>query len=103
MQLLTAENRRALPVLYSPENAPDPKVPVKFFTPDSSWTWYATEFDGEDTFLGYVKGQFPELGYFTLHELASARGPRCWQADAALAKITLTYAVTSRAEQAGWQ
>ena len=29
---------------------------VKFFTPDSNWTWYATEFDGEDTFFGLVQG-----------------------------------------------
>ena len=42
---------------------------VKFFTPDSSWTRYATEFDGEDTFFGLVIGFEVELGYFTLSEL----------------------------------
>jgi hypothetical protein len=75
MQLLTADDITRLPALYSQETEPDPMVPVKFFTPDSCWTWYATEFDGEDTFFGYVDGQFAELGYFSLSELASARGP----------------------------
>ena len=48
---------------------------VKFFTPDSNWTWYASEFDGEDTFFGLVSGFEVELGYFTLSELQGARGP----------------------------
>ena len=48
---------------------------VKFFTPDSYWTWYATEFDGTDTFFGLVDGQEQELGYFSLKELEDARGP----------------------------
>ena len=48
---------------------------VKFFTPDSSWTWYATEFDGDDTFFGLVDGHEKELGYFSLRELQSVRGP----------------------------
>ena len=48
---------------------------VKFFTPDSSWTWYATEFDGDDTFFGLVDGHEEELGYFSLRELQSVRGP----------------------------
>ena len=53
----------------------DTAVVVKFFTPDSYWTWYATEFDGTDTFFGLVDGQEQELGYFSLKELEAARGP----------------------------
>lgn len=48
---------------------------VKYFTPDSSWTWYATEFDGQDTFFGLVQGLEEELGYFSLAELQQVRGP----------------------------
>ena len=48
---------------------------MKYFTPDSSWTWYATEFDGEDTFFGLVDGFEKELGYFSLSELKSVKGP----------------------------
>ncbi len=75
MKLLSAENRRRLPSLYTQENEPDPTVPVKFFTPDAGWTWYAIEFDGADTFFGYVIGLEAELGYFSLRELQTARGP----------------------------
>ena len=76
MMLLTKANRAALPALYSQEGKGDASIAeVKFFTPDSSWTWYATEFDGEDTFFGYVHGFEHEWGYFSLAELTSARGP----------------------------
>ena len=49
-------------------------APVKFFTPDSNWTWYPSEFDGEDLFFGLVSGFEVELGYFTLQESKEARG-----------------------------
>ena len=76
MMLLTKENREDLPPLYSTENQGDEAViQVKFFTPDSHWTWYATEFDGEDTFFGLVHGQHQEFGYFSLTELQTVRGP----------------------------
>ena len=75
MKLLTKELRAKLPPLYSTEKDEDPTAVAKFFTPDSNWTWYATEFDGEDRFFGLVDGFDKELGYFSLAELASARGP----------------------------
>ncbi|SVC25718.1 uncharacterized protein METZ01_LOCUS278572 [marine metagenome] len=66
-----------MPSLYANEDKSedDTAVVVKFFTPDSYWTWYATEFDGTDTFFGLVDGQEQELGYFSLKELEAARGP----------------------------
>jgi hypothetical protein len=75
VQLLTNELRRKLPPLYAAEHEADPLVVCKFFTPDSNWTWYAIEFDGEDTFFGLVHGLEKELGYFSLSELGSTRGP----------------------------
>jgi len=48
---------------------------IKFFTPDSFWAWYATEFDGKDIFFGLVMGFEIELGYFSLGELECIRGP----------------------------
>ena len=75
MKLLTEELKRQLPRLYSTENQSDPIVRAKFFLPDAQWTWYATEFDGHDTFFGYVVGLENELGYFSLSELESVRGP----------------------------
>jgi hypothetical protein len=76
MKLLTQEIRKKLPKLREQEaKGGDAVVYVKFFTPWSSWTWYATEFDGEDTFFGLVDGHEKELGYFSLSELQSLRGP----------------------------
>ena len=75
MKLMTKELRRTIPSLYTTENAPDPMVHAKFFTPDSSWSWYVLEFDGEDLFFGLVVGHETELGYFSLAELKSVRGP----------------------------
>ncbi len=69
-KLLTAEDRKKLPALYSQDGKGDDAIAyVKFFTPFSSWTWYATEFDGDDTFFGLVVGLETELGYFSLSEL----------------------------------
>lgn len=75
MKLLTQEIRKKLPALYSQEDKGGKAVVhVKFFTPDSNWTFYASEFDGEDTFFGLVDGFEKELGYFSLKELDSVRG-----------------------------
>ncbi len=74
--LLTKELRNKLPKLYENEHLGlDAIAQVKFFTPDSSWTWYASEFDGTDIFFGLVSGLEVELGYFSLSELQSVRGP----------------------------
>lgn len=72
MMLLTKENRKKLPPLYSQENNPDPIVYVKFFDPTGSFTWFAYEFDGEDLFFGKVFSSMcpdGEFGYFRLSEL----------------------------------
>ncbi len=78
MELLPKEVREKLPPLYAQEKSGEHIVYVKFFTPDSSWTWYATEGQAEDDdflFFGLVIGFEREWGYFTLKELESARGP----------------------------
>ena len=77
MTLLTKQIREDLPKLYANDGKSEPEtmVVVKYFTPDSHWTWYATEFDGVDTFFGLVDGMEQELGYFSLQELEAARGP----------------------------
>ena len=74
MQLLPGYVTKRLPPLYSAENKKDPMVKCKFFLPMTKWTWYVLEFDGEDTFFGYVVGDYNELGYFSLSELKSIEG-----------------------------
>ena len=76
MKLLTKELKKKLPPLYSQDGKGGKAVAYcKFFTPDSGFTWWALEWDGEDTFFGLVDGQFKELGYFSLKELEEVRGP----------------------------
>ena len=78
MKLLTDALRAKLPPLYATEHvAEEDKIVVaKFFTPDSNWTWYATEFDPEtQEFFGLVKGFEIEYGYFSYGELRATKGP----------------------------
>jgi hypothetical protein len=85
MKLLPKEIRETLPPLYAQDGkGGQAVVHVKYFTPTSSWTWYATE--GEPVldesgneidfrFFGLVDGHDKELGYFVLSELEEVRGP----------------------------
>lgn len=78
MKLLTKADLRRLPPLYSQEKK-DPRavrVPIKFFNPTGSGSWFATEYDPTDRlFFGYVTGlAVDELGYFSLDELQAFRG-----------------------------
>jgi len=99
MKLLTKEIRKSLPVLGTHESkeAKDVPIAVKFFTPTSNWTWYATEAtcylkDGREVpvshmddhpedevedviFFGLVRGFEAELGNFSYNELKSVKGP----------------------------
>lgn len=62
MELLTESLRKSLPPLYASESISDPVVVCKFFLPGTGWSWYVIEFDGEDTFFGFVIGLENELG-----------------------------------------
>ena len=81
MMLLTKPIKEALKKAAALEEKPpieETPIVVKFFTPDSSWTWYATEGqeqeDGDWLFYGLVDGLCKEYGYFTLNELKKVRG-----------------------------
>lgn len=80
MELMTKELYKKMPRLYTNEKKKpeDTPVIVKFFDPTGSWTWYATEGeqkDGDYLFFGFVRGFENELGYFSLNELKSVKGP----------------------------
>jgi hypothetical protein len=67
-----------IPGLYSTEDVKEAEkmVLIKYFTPDSNWSWYVTEYDKENrTFFGYVVGLEKEWGYFSLEELEQTKGP----------------------------
>ena len=76
MKLLPKAIEGQLPALYVNDGLGYESIAlVKFFTPDSNWTWYATEYDPiKRLFFGLVDGFEKELGYFSLDELESVRG-----------------------------
>ncbi|MCP4543364.1 MAG: DUF2958 domain-containing protein [Chloroflexi bacterium] len=65
-----------VPQRYATEKQDAPLAIIRLFTPDSSWTWYITEYDGDDTLFGLVVGMETEIGYISLSELQSVTGPR---------------------------
>lgn len=75
VKLMTKELAKKFPPIGGTESQENPVVIANFFTPDSNWTWYSTEFDGEDLFFGLVIGLDSEGGYFSLEELETVRGP----------------------------
>jgi hypothetical protein len=77
MELIPKKLEKKLPPLYSQEDKMDEALAVvKLFTPDSSWTWYVTEYDPEEGIcFGLVDGHCEELGYFSIHELENVTGP----------------------------
>jgi len=81
MKLMTKAIENKLPKLYSQENEKDPVCKLKFFTPDSSFSWFITEGQKEDNgdwlFFGKVVSHLcpeGELGYTTLSQLKEIRG-----------------------------
>lgn len=73
-RLMTRELLEKFRRVGSQREVDDPQIVAKFFTPWSSWTWYATEFDEkEGLFFGLVDGHEREWGYFSLFELAEIR------------------------------
>ena len=71
MKLLTKALEKKLPALRTGSN----KAYVKWFTPDSNYTWFVMEYDPEtgDCF-GLVDGLEKEFGYFNLKEIEGIRG-----------------------------
>ena len=77
MKLITKAIAKKILALYEQDGKGSEAVAyVKLFTPDSSWTWYITEMDQETgECFGLVCGLETELGYFSLPEIESIRGP----------------------------
>jgi len=71
----------AIPGMYETESIPAAEkiVHVRWFTPDSSWTWYIVEYDPKsDVAFGYAyNSDYPdgaEWGYIPLTEIRASRG-----------------------------
>jgi hypothetical protein len=71
---MTKELSAKIPELYSQEEVADPIVVAHYFSPYARQAdWFVIEWDGEDLMFGLADLGYPELGYWTLSELESAR------------------------------
>ena len=79
MNIIPDELLDVLPAIGSTDGqGSDAAALIKLFTPWGSWTWYLTEAsrEGDDVLMfGLVDGHVKELGYVSLNELMSVRGP----------------------------
>lgn len=77
MKLITKEMQNKIPSLYEQDGKGYEAIAyAKFFTPDSNWTWYVTEYDPKENIcFGLVFGHEVELGYFSISELETVTGP----------------------------
>ena len=77
MKLLTRELLKKLPPIgHSIKTKEEPQAIVKWFTPDSNWTWYVAEYDSENGMCwGLVDGFEKEFGFFTIDEIQKLKGP----------------------------
>ncbi len=80
MKLLTKAIERQFAKLGKQDKPADEVVvPLKLFSPTSSFTWYATEYDpATRIFFGFVTSNMcpdGELGSFSLTELEQVKGP----------------------------
>lgn len=81
MKLMTKEIEKKLEKypMRSQDGLPaeEKDVICKFFHPWGNFTWYVLEGEkldnGDYEFFGWVTGEFPEYGYFTLSDLESVR------------------------------
>ena len=73
--LLPDRIAKAIPPLGSTGENPDPMFHVKWFTPDSQFSWFVAEYSPESKIAyGFVVGPFPEWGTFSLEEIRQLRG-----------------------------
>jgi len=71
MKMMTDTLRKQLPELYAQDGKGKQAVAyVHYFSLANNWHWYGTEYDGDDTFFGLVRGFETELGFFSLIELS---------------------------------
>jgi hypothetical protein len=75
MPLLTDDQREQL-LANGRQSGPDHVPVVKFFNPVGTGTWLATELEVDnDTCFGLADLGFPEIGSFSLEELATLELP----------------------------
>jgi len=73
--LLPEKLLASIPPIGATSEQSDPMLYVKWFTPDSCWTWYVAEYSPEHRIaFGYVIGFEAEWGSFSLDEIRTIHG-----------------------------
>lgn len=78
------EQLAKIPELYSTEKTPLPKKQIHLHFFIGNYDWYVAEFDGEDTFWGYVDlgdPQNSEWGMFSFQELKEIKIKGVYEVD----------------------
>jgi len=66
----------SLPEMYTTGHDANSMAQVKWYTPDSTWSWFVIEYDPlERLAFGMVHDFQKELGYFTVEDIEEIRGP----------------------------
>jgi hypothetical protein len=58
-----------MPKLYAQDGQFDNATVYLKLEAINGWVWYLTEFDGNNTFFGFVHGWADEWGYVSMYEL----------------------------------
>lgn len=69
MQIINEKITKSIPRLGTQDGLNKEAIVYLILEGLNGWKWYITEFDGLDTFFGFVKGDYPEWGYINKTEL----------------------------------
>ena len=70
--LIPARVAKDIPLLGATAEESNPTLYLKWFTPDSSLTWYVAEYDPvSQNAYGFVVGPFPEWGSFSVQKFVN--------------------------------
>lgn len=69
MQIIDEKITKDMPKLYTQDGLNKEAIVYLIIEGINGWKWYLTEFDGNDTFFGFVQGFYDEWGYVAKSEL----------------------------------
>lgn len=84
--LLPDDIRASIPTLYKQAKLGDEAIAYVRFTSHHGWSWFVTEFDGQDKMYGLVRGHELEWGFFSLSELTNVWEER-WGGQPAVQRV----------------
>lgn len=69
MEFINEEITKNIPKLYTQDSLGKEAIVYMILEGLNGWKWYITEYDGLDTFFGFVQGWVDEWGYISKSEL----------------------------------